>query len=55
MNKVVIAQYFKSGKKNSLPVWMGMRSKLLIVRCESLTDEQTTLAPVYQKVDNAIH
>ena len=55
MNKLVIAQYFKSGKKNSLLVWVGMRSKLLIPRCERLTDEQTALAPVNQKVDNAIH
>ena len=30
-----------------------MRSKLMIPRYERLTDEQTALAPVNQKVDNA--
>ena len=55
MNKLVIAQYFKSGKINSLLVWVGMRSKLMIPRCERLTDKQTALAPVNQKVDNAMH
>ena len=55
MNKVVIAQYLKSGKKNSLLVWVGMRSKLLIPRCERLTDKQKALAAVNQKLDNAIY
>ena len=55
MNKVITAQYFKSGKINSLLVWVGMRSKLMIPRCERLTDKQIALAPVNQKADNVMH